>query len=631
MARAVGIDLGTTNSVVSTVQGGDPEVLLNSEGARTTPSIVAFTKTGERLVGDLAKRQAVLNPQRTIRSIKRDMGTRERVNIDDKEYSPEEISAMILSKLKADAESRLGDTVTDAVITVPAYFDDSQRQATKTAGEIAGLNVLRIINEPTAAAIAYGLDRAGKEETIVVYDLGGGTFDVTVLEISEGLLEVRATAGDTKLGGDDFDDRLVNFMADTFQRTDGIDLRKDPQALQRLKVEAEKAKIELSSAVSTNINLPFITADANGPKHINIDLTRAKFQELTHDLMDRTRKPFLQALKDAGIDPKNIDEVVLVGGSTRMPAVTDLVKEITGKTPNLSVNPDEAVAIGAAVQANNLSNPSSGTGMVLVDVTPLSLGVETLGGVMTKMIERNTAIPHKKTETYTTASDNQPSVEIKVFQGERPMANDNKQLGVFHLTDIPPLQRGLPKIQVTFDIDANGILNVSAKEEKTGKEQKITITGSSSLDKSDVENLIAQAEENAKADAELREKVEAKNELDQLVFQAQKFVTENADKIGEAEKEAMQDALTEGRSALEGDDKARYKAATEKLNGAYQGAAAAMYANASEGESGGMPEGFDPNNMGDMGGDAGPDMNGASADADGDTVEGEVVEGEVTS
>ena len=621
MAKAVGIDLGTTNSVVATVQGGDPEVLLNSEGARTTPSIVAFTKTGERLVGDLAKRQAVLNPQRTIRSIKRQMGTRERVDIDGKQYSPEEISAMVLSKLKADAESRLGETVTDAVITVPAYFDDSQRQATKTAGEIAGLNVLRIINEPTAAAIAYGLDRAGKEETIVVYDLGGGTFDVTVLEISEGLLEVRATAGDTQLGGDDFDDRLMNYMADTFQRTDGIDLRKDPQALQRLKEAAEKAKIELSSAVSSNINLPFITADANGPKHVNLDLTRAKFQELTHDLMDRTRKPFLQALKDAGIDPKAIDEVVLVGGSTRMPAVTDLVKEITGKTPNLSVNPDEAVAIGAAVQANNLANPSSGTGMVLVDVTPLSLGVETLGGVMTKMIERNTAIPHKKTETYTTASDNQPSVEIKVFQGERPMANDNKQLGVFHLTDIPPLQRGLPKIQVTFDIDANGILNVSAKEEKTGKEQKITITGSSSLDKGAVEDLIAQAEMNAKADAELREKVEAKNGLDQLVFQAQKFATENADKIGEAEKEAMQEALTEGRSALEGDDLNRYKAATEKLNGAYQGAAAAMYANA---ENQAPEGGFDPS-------ETGPDMGGAHVeDQDENTVEGEVVEGEVT-
>ena len=621
MPKAVGIDLGTTNSVVATVQGGDPEVLLNSEGARTTPSIVAFTKTGERLVGDLAKRQAVLNPQRTIRSIKRKMGTRDRVDIDGKEYSPEEISAMILSKLKADAEARLGDTVTDAVITVPAYFDDSQRQATKTAGEIAGLNVLRIINEPTAAAIAYGLDRVGKEETIVVYDLGGGTFDVTVLEISEGLLEVRATAGDTQLGGDDFDERLMNYMADTFQRTDGIDLRKDPQALQRLKEAAEKAKIELSSAVSTNVNLPFITADQNGPKHINLDITRAKFQELTHDLMDRTRKPFLQALKDAGIDPKNIDEVVLVGGSTRMPAVTDLVKEITGKTPNLSVNPDEAVAIGAAVQANNLANPSSGTGMVLVDVTPLSLGVETYGGVMTKMIERNTAIPHKKTETYTTASDNQPSVEIKVFQGERSMAADNKQLGVFHLTDIPPAPRNVPKIEVTFDIDANGILNVSAKELTTGKEQKITITGSSSLDKSDVENLVAQAEANAKADAELREKVEAKNGLDQLIFQAQKFVTENGDKISEAEKEAVQDSLTEGRSALEGDDLGRYKAATEKINGAYQAAAAAMYANA-QNEA---PVGdFDPNNVG-------PDTGGARVeDQDGNTVEGEVVEGEVT-
>jgi len=611
MPRAVGIDLGTTNSVVAVVQGGDPEVLLNAEGARTTPSIVAFSKTGERLVGDLAKRQAVLNAQRTIRSIKREMGTRHRVAIDGKDYSPEEISAMILQKLKADAEARLGETITDAVITVPAYFDDSQRQATKTAGEIAGLNVLRIINEPTAAAIAYGLDRAGKEETIIVYDLGGGTFDVTVLEISEGLLEVRATAGDTRLGGDDFDERIVNYLADTFQRTEGIDLRKDPQALQRLKEAAEKAKIELSSAVSTNVNLPFITADQNGPKHVNLDITRAKFQELTHDLLERTRQPFIQALNDAGVKPTEIDEVVLIGGSTRMPAVAELVKQITGKTANISVNPDEAVAVGAAVQANNLSNPSAGTGMVLVDVTPLSLGVETLGGVMNVMIERNTAIPHKKSEVYTTAADNQPSVEIKIFQGERKMANDNKLLGTFHLSEIPPVPRGMPKIEVTFDIDANGILNVAAKEQTTGKEQKITITGTSSLDKSDVNRLIEEAEKNAQADAGRKEKIEAKNELDQLVFQTQKFVTENGDKIGASEKEDLQSALNEGRSALEGDDLTRFKSANDKLTQAFQAAGASLYAQA---QTAGAT---------DAGGTH-------DAHANGQTVEGEVVEGEVT-
>lgn len=609
MPRAVGIDLGTTNSVVSVVQGGDPEVLLNAEGSRLTPSIVAFTKTGERLVGDLAKRQAVLNAERTIRSIKREMGTRHRTSVDGKDYSPEEISAMILSKLKADAEARLGETVTDAVITVPAYFDDSQRQATKTAGEIAGLNVLRIINEPTAAAIAYGLDRAGKEETIIVYDLGGGTFDVTVLEISEGLLEVRATAGDTRLGGDDFDERVMNYIADAFQRQEGIDLRKDPQALQRLKEAAEKAKIELSSAVTSNVNLPFITADQNGPKHLNLDITRAKFQEITHDLLERTRGPFLQALKDSGLEPNQVDEVVLVGGSTRMPAVAELVKQITGKTANISVNPDEAVAVGAAVQANNLANPSAGTGMVLVDVTPLSLGVETLGGVMTVMIPRNTAIPHKKSETYTTAADNQPSVDVKIFQGERKMAADNKLLGVFTLSDIPPAPRQMPKIEVTFDIDANGILNVSAKEQATGKEQKITITGSSSLDRGDVDRLINEAEANAKADADRREKAEAKNNLDQLVFQAQKFITENGDKIGANEKDDLQSALTEGRSALEGDDADRYKSSFEKLNGAFQAAGASLYANAQAGE--GQPEA-------------------AGAPAGGSTVEGEVVEGEVT-
>ena len=612
MGRAVGIDLGTTNSVVSVVQGGEPEVLLNSEGARTTPSIVAFTKSGERLVGDLAKRQAVLNAERTIRSIKRHMGTRHRTALDGKEYSPEEISAMILSKLKADAEARLGESVTDAVITVPAYFDDSQRQATKTAGEIAGLNVLRIINEPTAAAIAYGLDRAGKEETIIVYDLGGGTFDVTVLEISEGLLEVRATAGDTKLGGDDFDERVMNFIADDFQRKEGIDLRKDPQALQRLKEAAEKAKIELSSAVSSNVNLPFITADATGAKHINMDITRAKFQEITHDLLERTRVPFIQALKDAGIEPSAIDEVVLVGGSTRMPAVAELVKQITGKTANISVNPDEAVAVGAAVQANNLKNPESGTGMVLVDVTPLSLGVETAGGIMTVMIERNTAIPHKKSEIFTTFSDNQPSVEVKVFQGERKMANDNKNLGVFHLNEIPPAPRGMPKIEVTFDIDANGILNVSAKEQTTGKEQKITITGASGLDKGDVERLIAEAEANAAADAARREEAETKNNLDQLVFQSQKFLAENGEKTGATEKEELQNALNDARSALEGADASRTKSALERLTSAFQAAGASFYANAQNAEAQGASDAP------------------ASDSSDGNTVEGEVVEGEVT-
>jgi molecular chaperone DnaK len=612
MGRAVGIDLGTTNSVVSVVQGGEPEVLLNSEGARTTPSIIAFTKTGERLVGDLAKRQAVLNAERTIRSIKREMGTRHRTSVDGKDYSPEEISAMVLSKLKADAEARLGEAVTDAVITVPAYFDDSQRQATKTAGEIAGLNVLRIINEPTAAAIAYGLDRAGKEETIIVYDLGGGTFDVTVLEISEGLLEVRATAGDTRLGGDDFDERVMNFIADDFQRKEGIDLRKDPQALQRLKEAAEKAKIELSSAVTSNVNLPFITADATGAKHINLDITRAKFQEITHDLLERTRIPFVQALKDAGLQPSEVDEVVLVGGSTRMPAVVDLVKQITGKTANLSVNPDEAVAVGAAVQANNLKNPEAGTGMVLVDVTPLSLGVETAGGIMTVMIERNTAIPHKKSEIFTTFSDNQPSVEIKVFQGERKMAADNKLLGVFHLNEIPPAPRGVPKVEVTFDIDANGILNVSAKEQTTGKEQKIQITGSSGLDKGDVQRLVEEAEANAAADAERRESAEAKNNLDQLVFQSQKFLAENGEKTGATEKEELQNALTDARSALEGADTARTKSALERLTAAFQAAGASFYANAQNAEAG--------------------EADGAKkADAnDGNTVEGEVVEGEVT-
>ncbi len=626
MPKAVGIDLGTTNSVVAVVQGGDPEVLLNAEGSRLTPSIVAFTKTGERLVGELAKRQAVLNADRTIRSIKREMGTRHKESIDGKDYTPEEISAMILSKLKADAETRLGEKVSDAVITVPAYFDDSQRQATKTAGEIAGFNVLRIINEPTAAAIAYGLDSKDKEETIIVYDLGGGTFDVTVLEISEGLLEVKATAGDTRLGGDDFDERLVNYVADEFQKSDGIDLRKDKQALQRLKEAAEKAKVELSSATTTTINLPFITADQNGPKHLNLDITRAKFQEITHDLLERTRKPFERALSDAGLKPGEVDEVVLVGGSTRMPAVVELVKRVTGKEPHQGINPDEAVAVGAAVQANTLANPgSAGTGMVLVDVTPLSLGVETAGGVFTKLIERNTAIPHKKTETFTTYSDFQPSVEINILQGERAMAGDNKSLGRFQLSEIPPAPRGTPKIEVTFDIDANGIVNVSAKEQQTGKEQKITITGSSGLSKADIDRMVSDAEQNAAADEERRTKADAKNQLDALVFQTKKFVEEQGDKIGASEKTALEDAIKGAEDDLQSDDVERFKSGQEKLTAAYHAAGTSAYAQ--EANAQGAPDGAQPSGSDFAGYDN--DASTQNGVADG-AVEGEVVEGEVT-
>ncbi|HEX8553000.1 MAG TPA: molecular chaperone DnaK [Abditibacteriaceae bacterium] len=627
MPKAVGIDLGTTNSVVSIVQGGEPDVLVNAEGARTTPSIVAFSKSGERLVGDPAKRQAVLNSQRTIRSIKRKMGTRDGETIDGKAYSPEEISAMILSKLKADAETRLGEKVTDAVITVPAYFDDSQRTATKNAGEIAGFNVLRIINEPTAAAIAYGLGKGDKEETIIVYDLGGGTFDVSVLEVSEGLLEVKSTAGDTRLGGDDFDERLMNYIADEFQKAEGVDLRKDPQALQRLKEAAEKAKIELSSATQTAVNLPFITMNQDGPKHLVLDLTRAKFQEITHDLLERTRAPFLRALSDAGLKAGDIDEVVLVGGSTRMPAVVDLVKQLTGKEPHQGVNPDEAVAIGAAVQANTLANPgSAGTGMVLVDVTPLSLGVETLGGVFNKMIERNTAIPHKKTETYTTAADFQSSVEIVVLQGERQMAADNKKLGVFTLSEIPPAPRGTPKVEVTFDIDANGIVNVSARELTTGKEQKITITGAGGLDKTDVEKMVADAEQYAAADAARREAVETKNTLDAHVFQTKKFLEESGEKIGESEKTALESAISGAEEALKGDDQAAMKSAMETLQTAFQAAGTSLYQNAqAEGAEAG-PEQAAPSGSDFAGYDT--PTNGTSANSD--AVEGEVVEGEVT-
>jgi len=621
MPVAVGIDLGTTNSVVATVQGGEPEVLLNAEGNRITPSVVAFSKTGERLVGDTAKRQAVLNPERTIRSIKRKMGTSERIEIDGKKHSPEEISAMILSKLKADAETRLGQKITDAVITVPAYYDDSQRTATKTAGEIAGFNVLRIINEPTAAAIAYGLDRQDKEETIVVYDLGGGTFDVTILEISEGLLEVKATAGDTRLGGDDFDDRLMNYIADEFKKTEGVDLRQDKQALQRLKEAAEKAKIELSSATTTNINLPFISMGANGPLHLVMDITRAKFQEVTHDLMERTRKPLERALSDSGLKPEQIDEIVLVGGSTRMPAVVELVKGIFKKDPHQGVNPDEVVAAGAAIQANNLANPGSGTGMVLVDVTPLSLGVETAGGIFTKMIDRNTAIPHKKSEVFTTYADFQPSVEVKVLQGERQMAADNKQLGVFTLSEIPPAPRGTPKIEVTFDIDANGIVNVSAKEQQTGKETKITITGSGGMSKEQIDDAVRNAEAHAAEDAALREKAETKNNLDQLVFQTEKFSTEQGEKIGADEKTTLDGALANAKEALQTDDVEKMKSASEQLTQAYQAAGASVYAAAAaEGE--GAPQDAPAGEPDYAGYDSTPSSGG-------DTVEGEVVEGEV--
>jgi molecular chaperone DnaK len=637
MPKAVGIDLGTTNSVVAVVQGGDPEVLLNAEGARLTPSIVAFSKTGERLVGELAKRQAVLNSDRTIRSIKREMGTRHKVSVDGKELGPEEISAMILSKLKADAETRLGEKVTDAVITVPAYFDDAQRTATKTAGEIAGFNVLRIINEPTAAAIAYGLDKISgdKEETIIVYDLGGGTFDVTVLEISEGLLEVKATAGDTRLGGDDFDERLMNYVADEFQKGEGVDLRKDNQALQRLKEASEKAKVELSSSTQTTINLPFISMSQNGPLHLVMDITRSKFQEITHDLLERTRQPFERALADAGLKANEVDEVVLVGGSTRMPAVVELVKRVTGKDPHQGINPDEAVAVGAAVQANNLANPGSGSGMVLVDVTPLSLGVETAGGVFTKMIERNTAIPHKKSETFTTYADFQPSVEIKVLQGERAMSSDNKQLGVFTLGDIPPAPRGTPKIEVTFDIDANGIVNVSAKELTTGKQQTITITGSGTLNKADIDRMVADAEANAAADQERRDKAEAKNQLDALVFQSKKFIEENGDKVGESEKTALQSAITDAEADLGSDDTARFKSGMERLTSAFQAAGTSVYqqAAAAQAAAAQAAPSAEPSGSDFAGYDAPADgaaPNGAANGANNGAVEGEVIEGEVT-
>ena len=553
MAKTIGIDLGTTNSVVAVMEGGKPTVIANAEGMRTTPSIVGFSKTGERLVGQLAKRQAILNPDKTIASIKRHMGEDYKKNIDGKDYTPQEISAMILRKLADDASNYLGEKVTSAVITVPAYFNDAQRQATKDAGKIAGLDVLRIVNEPTAAALAYGLEK-DKSEKVLVFDLGGGTFDVSILEIGDGVHEVLSTSGDTHLGGDDFDEKVMNWICDEFKKTEGIDLRGDKQAMQRIKEAAEKAKCELSSVVETNINLPFITADANGPKHLDLSLTRAQFEDLCHDLLERCKKPVEQAIQDAGISKGDINEVVLVGGSSRIPAVQQLVKDYTGKEPNQSVNPDEVVAVGAAIQAGVLAGEVND--IVLLDVTPLTLGIETLGGVMTPLVPRNTTIPVSKSQVFSTAENNQTAVDIQVLQGERPMARDNKSLGMFRLEGIAPAMRGVPQIEVTFDIDANGIVNVSAKDKATNKEQKITITNSSNLSEEDIDKMVKEAEANAAEDKKKKEEAEVKNNANSLITSAERIVKDFEGKIDKADeeklneqKEALKKALDENKSA----------------------------------------------------------------------------------
>jgi molecular chaperone DnaK len=579
MAKAVGIDLGTTNSVVAVLEGGEPTVIANAEGFRTTPSVVGFSKSGEVLVGEVAKRQAITNPERTIRSVKRHMGDNSwRINIDGKAYSPQEISARILQKLKRDAESYLGTTITQAVITVPAYFDDAQRTATKEAGQIAGLEVLRIINEPTAAALAYGLDKE-EEQTILVFDLGGGTFDVSVLEISEGIFQVKATSGNTHLGGDDWDQRVIDWLVKTFKDTEGVDLSNDKMALQRLKEAAEKAKIELSAVQETTINLPFITATSEGPKHLDVKLTRSKFQELTADLTEACRGPFEQAIKDAGLSKDKLDHVVLVGGATRMPAIQDLVRSLTGKDPHKGVNPDEVVAVGAAIQAGVLKGEVKD--ILLLDVTPLSLGIETKGGVMTKLIERNTTIPTKKSEVFTTAEDMQPSVQVHVLQGEREMAMYNKTLGKFELVDLPPAPRGVPQIEVTFDIDANGIVHVSAKDRATGKEQSMTITGQSALSKDEIDKMVRDAESHAEDDRRRREEAEIRNNADSLVYQTEKMLRDQASEVSGPEKERVESDLKALKDAITGSDLEAIKGATERLAAGVQELGRRLYETAS--------------------------------------------------
>ena len=597
MSKIIGIDLGTTNSCVSVIEGGEPVVIANAEGARTTPSVVGFTKTGERLVGQVAKRQAITNPDRTVSSIKRHMGTDYKVTIDGKDYNPQQISAMILAKLKADAEAYLGEKVTDAVITVPAYFNDSQRQATKDAGTIAGLNVRRIINEPTAAALAYGADK-DNDQKIMVYDLGGGTFDVSIIEMGDGVTEVLATNGDTHLGGDDFDQRIIDWLADNFQKENGIDLRQDKMAAQRLKEAAEKAKIELSGVTSTAINLPFITADATGPKHLDTTLTRAQFDALTADLVERTMGPVRKALADAGLKPSDLGKVLLVGGSTRIPAVQEAVKKEMGAEPFKGINPDECVSIGAAIQGGVLNKEVGG--ILLLDVTPLSLGIETLGGVCTKIIERNTTIPTKKSQIFSTAADNQPSVEVNVLQGEREFARDNKSLGMFKLDGIPAAPRGVPQIEVTFDIDANGIVHVSAKDLGSGKEQSITITASTNMSKEDIEKSVREAEQFAAEDKKRREEVDVRNGADQMVFQTEKTLAELGDKVDASKKAEVEAKLNELKEALKGTDIEAIKAKQEEVQKAFYAISEELYKNAQGSGAAGAP-GADAGNAGNDG------------------------------